>query len=143
MINGVSNEASLASGYYGPDHERWLIEGYDGGQQTPDSAPSVKTGTPGGLMSNLGNISLAAQGLTGLMGAYNAYQQNKLLKKQFNASLADRNQNIANQARTTNLGLNNQAMMAAQMMGHSAGSKGYNDYIDKNRVQVDGSPINV
>ena len=81
------------------------------------------------------------QGITGAMGAWNAYNQNKLMKKQFNASLADRNQNIANQAATTNLALNNQAIMAAQMMGHKVGTQGFNEYVAKNRVQVDGSPI--
>lgn len=95
------------------------------------------------LRGILGTTSLAMQGVTGLMGAYNAYQQNKLLKQQFNASLADRNQNIANQAATTNLGLTNQAAMAAQMMGNRYGTQGYDQYIKDNRVQVDGSPIRV
>lgn len=130
---------SLATDYTGPEYQAWLSQGYGG------NSPSVGLDEGSGfdLKGGLGTASLAMQGVTGLMGAYNAYQQNKLLKKQFGASLADRNQNVANQAATTNLGLTNQAAMAAQMMGNKYGSQGYDQYVKDNRVQVDGSPIKV
>ena len=143
----MNNNPSLANGDMGMSFDQWLANGYTPQQTpnnygTPDVNPSA-TGWGSNLKTGLGNASLAMQGITGAMGAWNAYQQNKLLKDQFKMSLADRNQNIANQAATTNSALNNQAIMAAQMMGHKVGTQGYDDYIAKNRVQVDGSPIKV
>lgn len=98
---------------------------------------------PSGFERGLGNFSLAAQGIAGLMGAYNAFEQTEMMKDQFKASLADRNQNVANQAKTTNLALKNQAQMAAQMFGNQVGSEGFDQYIRDNQVQVDGSAIKV
>lgn len=95
------------------------------------------------FMDGLEGFSLAAQGIGGLMGAFNAYEQNKLMKDQFKASLAGMNRNLANSAATTNLGLRNQSQAAAQLFGHRPGTEGYNQYIAQNQVQVDGSPINV
>lgn len=87
------------------------------------------------------NFNQGAQGLLGLAGAYNSYQQNRLMKDQYRTSLADRNQNVANQANITNKNLSNQASVAAQMMGYHIGTPEYQDYINKNQIQVDGSAI--
>lgn len=136
----MTDSMSLASGLGVGGYTPGSMNLYYGGLPQPSVSPSTANyGSPS--MGTLDKASLAMQGVTGALGVWNAYNQNKLMRKQFNASLADRNQNIANQAATTNLALNNQAIMAAQMMGHKVGTQGFNDYIAKNRVQVDGSPI--
>ena len=136
----MTGNMRLASGFGVGDYNPGSMNLYYDGLPQQQVSPSTTNFGPSG-MGTLDKASLAMQGITGAMGAWNAYNQNKLMKKQFNASLADRNQNIANQAATTNLALNNQAIMAAQMMGHKVGTQGFNEYVAKNRVQVDGSPI--
>lgn len=88
-------------------------------------------------------FSLGANGLLAIQGLLNSRDQNKLLKRQFAASLADRNQQIANQATTTNLALSNQARQAAYMRGLSEGTPEYQAYLDANQRQVNGDTIRV
>ena len=88
------------------------------------------------------NFALGAQGVTGLANAYNAWQQTKLMEEQLALQEALANRNIANQATTTNASLANQAGMQAQLAGgYDYGTAGYTDYVNKNKVTVDGSPI--
>lgn len=105
--------------------------------------PGGLTKAPGFMerMGGFKGIGSLLSGVASIGGLYNSYQANKLAKRQFSASLADRNQNIANLAKTTNLQLDNQNSMAGQMFGNAPGSQGLTDYRENNLVQVDGSPI--
>ena len=87
------------------------------------------------------NFNLGAQGVLGLAGAYNAYQQTGLMEDQLALQTNMANTNLANSAATTNLGLANQANMAAQMMGNAPGTAGHTQYVDDNQVQVSGAPV--
>jgi len=118
------------------------VQGINNLQQNPDMAKSLGLGGSGGFDwgGAMKNFSLGAQGLAGLAGAYNSYNQNKLMEQQYRASIADRNQNIANYAATTNLNLRNQASMASQMGGAGYGSTQHQQDIE-NATQVSGAPI--
>jgi hypothetical protein len=96
-----------------------------------------------GSNMNLGNFQkfgLAAQGIGAIAGVYNAYQQNKLQKKQFKASLADRNQNVRNQTTLINAELKNQAHSASQMSNNKVGSDAHKAAV-ANRTKLEQSDI--
>ena len=81
--------------------------------------------TPKGEMGNFTKFGLAAQGTGAILGAANAWQQYRLQKKQFKASLADRNQNNLDQSILVNNDLENQASVASQLSGNRRGSAEY------------------
>ena len=89
----------------------------------------------------LKNFSVGAQGLAGLAGAYSGYKQLGLLEDQYKASIADRNQQVANQAIITNKNLANQSSLAAQLYGNQYGTSAYDQYVKENTPQVSGAPI--
>ena len=70
-----------------------------------------------------------AQGLASLAGIVNAYQQNKLQKKQFDANVASMNRNVKNQALALNNQINASNSLAAQM-----GSGVVKERVDGSRV---------
>jgi len=92
----------------------------------------------GGIFGSLGQMGSLA---TGLAGAYNAYQQNKLQNKAFKFQKGATNRNIANQAVVVNNDLANQAKMQAQMFGNKVGTQDYQNYISQNQQRVNGAPI--
>ena len=91
-----------------------------------------------GFFYNAGQLGSLA---TGLAGAYNAYQQNRLQRDAFDFSRSATNRNIANQAVTINNQLGNQARMQAQMFGNKVGTQDYRNYLAQNQKSVDGSAL--
>lgn len=92
-------------------------------------------------MNNWTKFGLAANGVTGLLGAFNAYKQLGLMRDQFNFNKSLANRNIQNQATAYNTNAYNRTDGAAQLYGHSLGSTGYQNYMDRNYNPVDDSPI--
>ena len=93
----------------------------------------------GGAMSN---FSLGAQGIAGLAGAYNSFQQNKLLEEQLGIQKGLTNRNIANQALTTNRMLEDRASLASQLTsGADYGTPA--QVAEQKRLQttVSGAPV--
>ena len=113
------------------------------GRNSPGLLEYGNNGSNGNIDWNnvFSNFSAGAQGILGLASAYNGYQQMKMQKKQYNASLADRNQQIANQAAITNQQLKDRANAHAQTYNLVPGTPEYQQYLQDNQVQVDGSPI--
>lgn len=90
----------------------------------------------------LGDFSLGAQGITGLAGAYNAYNQNKLLEEQFGVQKNLLNRNIANQATLTNKALADKASLAAQLTsGAEFGTPAHKAAQEKLQTTVSGAPV--
>ena len=109
------------------------------GMQPEDTGgQSLLGGDTFSFMDNIGKYGTLASGLAGM---FNAYQQNKLQKKAFKFQKGVTNRNIANQAVTVNNQLANQAKMQSQMFGNKVGTQDYQNYINANQKQVDGSAI--
>lgn len=75
------------------------------------------------------NFSLGAQGVLGLAQALQGYETNKLAKKQFNASLAGYNKNLANEGLLANQQLRDKASREAQMSGNRYGGSDWNQSV--------------
>lgn len=86
------------------------------------------------------NFSMGAQGVLGLANAYNAYKQMKLMEKQYGASLAGYNRDIANQSVLTNKALQERAYAEARTLGYGIGTPEHDSFL-ANYAKVDGSPI--
>ena len=89
----------------------------------------------------MGNFALGAQGVMGLAGAYNAYQQNKLMKEQFGFNKALANRNIASSGTAYNTSENARTNVAAQMYENVPGSAGFIAKKEELFNPVDVTPI--
>jgi len=101
--------------------------------------------TPGSsapAMNNFTKFGLVANGLTGLAGAYNAFNQTRLMEDQLKFQKNITNRNVANSATTTNTQLGNQADLSAQLTtGAEFGSNEFNTERAARFNPVDGSPV--
>ena len=83
--------------------------------------------------NNWDKFGMGLQGVTSLAGLWNAYEQNKMAKKQFNLSLAAMNRDLSNNAAITNDQLRTRDELRANMSGQT--------YDPSKTIQVDGSAL--
>ena len=110
--SGVPDVATQFNGGWGDTIQRGLSDGMYSNYQMPSFLDTAKTKI-GGLGSwASANKDLITGGLsaaTGLMGAFNAWNSNKMAKEQFNFNKDAWATNHANQVKTTNAQLEGRA----------------------------------
>lgn len=107
------------------------VSGIDFGKLTSPGPLGSGTGSDLGFNLNTGKLALA--GLQTIGGLWNAFQANKLAKKQYQFQKDFANENLANQIQSYNTNLADKERSRAVMEGQSADQA--QSYIDANSLK--------